>query len=52
MLSEIAVKEFMEIYKERYGDELSFREGKEQATKLLQVFRVVFKPVNKNDNGR
>jgi hypothetical protein len=50
MLSETAIKEFMEIYKEKYGDELTFKEGKDQAMKLLQVFRVVFKPVNKNDD--
>jgi hypothetical protein len=50
MLSEIAVKEFMEIYKNKYKDELSFGEAKEQASKLLHIFKVISKPIIKNED--
>ncbi len=38
-----AVKEFREIYKKEYGDELKDDDAHELAQNLLNVYRIVYK---------
>ena len=41
MLSKQAIEEFQEIYFKTYGEELSFVEATEQATQMIQLYKVV-----------
>jgi hypothetical protein len=41
MLSKQAVEEFQEIYLKTYGEELSFAEATQQATQIIQLYKVV-----------
>jgi hypothetical protein len=44
MLSEKAIKEFKELYFQRYGVELSDAEARQQAGNLLNLYRVLLAP--------
>lgn len=51
-LSKQAVGEFKSIWKEEFGEEISDKKALEQATSLLNLFRVISKPIpNKDNNG-
>ena len=41
MLSKQAIEEFQEIYFKTYGEELSFAEAAQQATQMIQLYKVV-----------
>ena len=41
MLSEQAIKEFQEIYFKTYGEELPFAQAIEQATQMIQLYKIV-----------
>ena len=49
MLSPEAIKEFKEIYKEENGRELSDAEALEMGNNLLNLFRVLLKPLSKKE---
>lgn len=46
-LSAAAVSEYQENYKREFGEEISFEEAKEQGMRLLKLFDIVYKPINK-----
>lgn len=45
MLSKKAIKEFKEIYLERYGKELSDSKATDLALRLLTLFKAIYKPI-------
>ena len=47
MLSEEAVLEYQQIYKKEFGEEISLEEAKEQGTKLLKLFSIIYRPIKK-----
>jgi len=47
MLSKKAIEEFKQIMKEEQGVELSDEEAREAAEKLLNLFRVIYRPLPK-----
>lgn len=47
MLSEKAIKEYKEVYKEQFGVELSGEEAREQAERLMRLFKAIAKPIPK-----
>lgn len=47
MLSETAIKDFKEVYKAEFGEELSDKEAVELGINLLTLFNHVYKPVKK-----
>lgn len=47
MLSEKAVKEYKEIYKQEFGIELSDEEARDEAEKMIRMFRVIYRPIPK-----
>ncbi|MFA5232523.1 MAG: hypothetical protein WC410_02560 [Candidatus Paceibacterota bacterium] len=49
MISEKALKEYKAIYKKEYGVDLSDEEALEQATKLLNLMKIIYKPISKED---
>jgi hypothetical protein len=54
MLSQESILEFQRIYKKNFGVEISFDEAREQGAKLIDLFKIVYKPlkINKNQNEK
>lgn len=50
MLSQKSIKEFQAIWKAQYGEELSEKEALELATRLLLLFKVIYKPIPRKVN--
>ena len=44
-----ALEEFKRIYKEEYGKDLSDAEAYENASKMLRLMELVYKPMTKKD---
>lgn len=51
MLSPDAAMEFQAIYKRNYGIELSCEEAVEQGERLLQMFKIVYRPTLKTSKN-
>lgn len=55
-LSKQAIREFKEIYKEEFGGDISEQKANELGLNLLNLFKVIYQPINKNEtrikNGR
>lgn len=55
MLSDKAIKEYKEIFKNEYGQDLTYAEAREQSERLLKFFEILLKidqKVNKNHEPR
>lgn len=53
ILSKEAVEEFKELYKKRFKEELTDEEAFERATKLVNLFEVVYGPeIRKRENEK
>jgi hypothetical protein len=49
IVSPKALEEYKEIYREQFGKDISDAEALEQATKLLRLMEIVYKPMTKKD---
>lgn len=49
MISKEALEEYKRIYRKEFGKEISDAEALEQATKLLRLMEIVYKPMTKKD---
>jgi len=49
MISKESLGEFKKIYKEEFGEEISDQEALEQATKLLRLVEIVYKPTTQEE---
>lgn len=47
MLSKKAVEEYRQICKEEQGRELTYAEAQDEALKMLQMFKVIYRPIPK-----
>ncbi|OGK11319.1 hypothetical protein A2768_01515 [Candidatus Roizmanbacteria bacterium RIFCSPHIGHO2_01_FULL_37_16] len=45
MLSKEAVIEYQQVYKKIYGKEISYEKALEQGTKLIELFKIINKPL-------
>lgn len=45
MLSKLAIEEYQKIFKEEFGEEISDEEAREQGERLIQLFKVIYKPI-------
>jgi len=50
MLSQKALREFKEIWKKKYSQDLSDSEALEKATKLIELFKAVYRAIPKEVN--
>lgn len=52
MISDKALKEYKEIYRKKFGKDISDQEALEQATKLITLVDAVYRPIpkEKKDN--
>ena len=48
MLSKIAIDEYMEIYKQNFGENISRDEAERQGSQLLRLFRLIYRPIPKD----
>lgn len=44
-----ALEEYKEIYRKQFGKDISDADALEQATKLLRLMEIVYKPMTKED---
>ncbi len=51
MLSEKAINEYKELYKKKFGKEISNQEALEQATNLMRLIEIVYKPMTEKEHG-
>lgn len=51
-ISEKSLKEYKAIYKKEYGIDLPNEEALEQATKLLNLMKIIYRPISKDDYGK
>jgi len=47
MISDAALKEFHEIWREEIGSKISDEQAMEEATQLLMLFDVIYRPIKK-----
>ena len=52
MISKEKLKEFKKIYKKRFSEDLSDQVALEKATKLLNLVKVVYQPMTKEEYGK
>lgn len=48
-LSKEAIEEYKQIYKEKFGEEISDEEAREQGENLISLFRVIYHPIPGKD---
>ena len=48
MISDKALEEHKKIYKEEFGEDISDEKAMDEATSLLTIFNVIFKPIKKD----
>ena len=49
MISKEELNRFCELYKNRFGKDLSGKEAYEQANKLLQLMKLVYRPMTEQE---
>jgi len=49
-LSSEAIVEFKNLYEKSFKEVISFDEAKEKGLKLLELFRIIYKPLQINNN--
>ncbi len=49
MISKESLEEFKKIYRKQFGKDISDQDALESATKLLNLLRVVYKPMTKEE---
>lgn len=49
MISKESLEEFKRIYRKEFGKDISDQDALESATKLLNLLRVVYKPMTKEE---
>lgn len=47
-LSKQAIKDYKEIYKKEFGEEISDEEAREQGARLLNLFKIIYRPIPNN----
>ena len=52
MLSEEHVKKYQELYRNRFGKEISYESAYEESAKLVRLLEVIYKPITKKDYQR
>ena len=51
-LSDKAITEFKQIWKEEHGEDISDEKAHIEAGRLLKLISVIYKPIQKDDHGQ
>lgn len=49
-LDEVSLREFVEIWQEEFGETLSFDEAKHQASRLLELYALLYRPTPEEES--
>ncbi len=49
MLSNESIKEYQKIYKKKFGEEISYEGARKQGTDLVELMKLVYKPIKKSE---
>ena len=49
MISSEQLKEFKKIYKKEFGEDISDEDALESATKLIEMVKLIYRPIKKSD---
>ncbi|OGZ08924.1 MAG: hypothetical protein A3D67_01520 [Candidatus Lloydbacteria bacterium RIFCSPHIGHO2_02_FULL_51_22] len=49
MLSDEQIRKFQDLYKARFGKEISREDAYEQGVKLMRLIQIVYKPMTKDE---
>lgn len=49
MISKEQLEKYKDIYRKRFGEDISDQEALEQATKLLNLIKIIYKPMTKEE---
>ena len=52
MITKEQLAEFKKIYKKQFGKDISDREALESATSLINLMRIIYKPMTKKEFAR
>lgn len=52
MLSRKAIKEFKQIWKEKFNEEISDEEAKRKGLNLLHLFKLIYRPILRQKTGK
>lgn len=44
-ISNDAIKEFQQLYKKEFGQEITIVEARKQGERLLQLFKIIYRPI-------
>lgn len=44
-ITDTDVLEFMALYKKQFGEDISFQDARDQATKLVRLMQIVYQPI-------
>ena len=50
MLSDEAIEEFRKLYKKHYKTEISIEEARRRGGNLINLFKVIYRPIPKESN--
>jgi len=51
MLSEAQIKKFQDLYKKRFGKEISRKETLEKGSKLIRLMELIYKPMSEREHN-
>lgn len=49
-ISDEKIEEYRELYKKHFGEEISKEEALEQLTKLVNMVKLIYRPIKKSDS--
>jgi len=49
-VSEEGLKKFIEIYREEFGEDISIPDARVMATELLNLYKVIYRPIDEKNN--
>jgi len=51
-ISEERIRDFIRVYKEEFGDDLSVDEGRDMLTRLVTLYRLIARPFPDEEHGQ
>lgn len=51
-ISDEKIEEYRKIYKEQFGEEISKEEAREQGINLVNLMKLIYKPITKEDAAK
>jgi IS4 transposase len=46
------IKKYQELYKAKFGQEISFKKAKEDGEKLISLMKIIYQPITKEERNK